>query len=93
MKPMSSGNGSGKHDIHIKDHGGWVQVFPSAKQVVPDDSYLKLSHALSHWLRQRPHLRLRCAVPIDRDGITVELHAWYDTAMFPPLAPTPNSPT
>ena len=29
------------------------------------------------------HLHLRCVVPIQREGDTVELHAWYDAHLFP----------
>ncbi len=46
-----------------------------------------LSHSLTKWMRERPHLRLRFAVPINRDGDTVELHAWYDQVLFPDLSP------
>lgn len=42
-----------------------------------------LSQALSEWFRHWPHLRMRCVVPVQRDGNTVELHAWYDAHLFP----------
>ena len=42
-----------------------------------------LSHGLTAWMRQRPHLRVRFVVPISRDGDTMELHAWYDQVLFP----------
>jgi hypothetical protein len=57
---------------------------------VPDDLGFKLSHALTAWVRANTHLRIRCVVPIQRDGCTVELHAWYDQVQFrdsSPLAP------
>jgi hypothetical protein len=45
---------------------------------------------LTACFRANPHLRIRCVVPINRDGDTVELHAWYDQVHFgdkSPLAP------
>ena len=29
--------------------------------------------ALADWFRQHPHLRMRCVVPIQSDGNTIEL--------------------
>jgi hypothetical protein len=46
-----------------------------------------LSHALTERRRMRPQLRLRFAIPISRDGDTVELHAWYDQVQFPDASP------
>jgi len=45
-----------------------------------------LSHALTEWFRQRPHLHLRCVAPIAKNGSTVELHAWYDQHVFRDLS-------
>jgi hypothetical protein len=53
------------------------------KQELPEDLAVYLSQALTEWFRQRPHLRMRCVLPITRDGKTVELHAWYDAHLFP----------
>ena len=85
MNPKPHGNGSGKFDIHQDDMGGWVRVFSEKVATVPDDLPVFLSQALSDWFRQRPDLRMRCVVPIQRDGDTVELHAWYDAHVFPAL--------
>ena len=79
-----SGNGSGKFEIGTQDMGGWVRVC-IGKQSVPEDLPVYLSQTLSNWFRERPQLHLRCVVPIQRDGYTVELHAWYDAHLFPPL--------
>jgi hypothetical protein len=90
MKERSSGNGSGKFEIEQHDMGGWVRVYASSDDV-PDELPVYLSQAVSDWFRQRPHLRMRCAVPIQRDGDTVELHAWYDGHVFPALqGPQPD---
>jgi hypothetical protein len=29
---------------------------------------------------------MRCVVPIQRNGYTVELHAWFDLGIFPDLS-------
>lgn len=60
-------------------------MFTDKLATVPDDLAVYLSQALSEWFRQRPQLHLRCVVPIQRDGNTVELHAWYDAHLFPAL--------
>jgi hypothetical protein len=82
------GNGSGKFNVHSDDMGGWVRVHTDLKGTVPADLGHYLSLALTDWFRQRPQLRMRCVVPINRDGNTVELHAWFDAHTFPP---TPSS--
>lgn len=84
------GNGSGKFQIHTDDMGGWVRTFPGQKHGLPDDLPLYLSATLTEWFRQRPQLRLRFIVPIQRDGNTVELHAWFDVHVMPPTQLTPN---
>jgi len=45
-----------------------------------------LSLALTQFFRERPQLRMRCVVPIQRNGDTVELHAWLDLCIFPDLS-------
>jgi hypothetical protein len=87
-----NGNGSGKFNVHSVDMGGWVRVHTDPLANVPPDLGLFLSSALSDWFRARPQLRMRCVVPISRDGNTVELHAWFECHVFPPtaLAPTPD---
>jgi hypothetical protein len=46
-----------------------------------------LPHGLTDWMRKHPHLRVRFVVPMNRDGDTVELHAWYDQVLFPDASP------
>lgn len=82
MNPKPHGNGSGKIDITQADMGGWVRV-SSGRHEGPEELPLFLSQALTEWFRQRPHLRMRCVVPIAREGATIELHAWYDAHLFP----------
>jgi hypothetical protein len=86
MATHPPGNGSGKFNVHQRDMGGWVRVFTDPMATVPDDVAVFLSHAMTDWFRQRPHLRMRTVVPVARDGNTVELHAWYDLGVFPDLA-------
>jgi hypothetical protein len=71
--------------------GGWLRVSTEAGATLPDDLPVFLSHTLAEWFRQRPQLRLRCVVPIQRHGDTVELHAWYEQIAFPALqGPAPT---
>jgi hypothetical protein len=86
MPTHTPGNGSGKFNVNTQDLGGWVRVFTDSMATVPDDVALFLSHALTEWFRQRPHLPMRTVIPITRDGRTVELNAWYDLGVFPELA-------
>jgi hypothetical protein len=92
---MRFGDGNGHPEFRItqQDMGGWVRGFLDDPRRVPDNAAVYLSHALAQWFRERPQLRMRFAVPIDREGNTVELHAWYDAVQFPdvsPLAPKPD---
>ena len=80
------GNGSGKFVINQKDMGGWERVFADRLESVPEDFAVFLSHALTQWFRERPQLRMRCVVPVQRNGDTVELHAWFDLGQFPDLS-------
>ena len=91
MKP-AGGNGSGKLDIGAHDMGGFVRVITGPLHVYPADLGLFLAHRLAQWFREHPHLRLRCVVPIQRDGYTVELHGWFDVHVFPPVQPQAAQP-
>jgi hypothetical protein len=77
------GNGDSKFEIGQTDMGGWVRI-SAGRHNLPDDLPVYLSRVLADWFRQRPHLRMRCVVPIQHDGNTVELHAWYEAHLFPP---------
>jgi len=95
MRPKPQGNGSGKFEIAQADMGGWVRVYPGKiEDTSRQDLGVYLSQSLSEWLRQRPQIRLKCVVPISRDGTTVELHAWYEVHLLPPtpLGPQPEGP-
>ena len=92
MATHTSGNGSGKFNVHQLDMGGWVRVFTDPMATVPDDVAVFLSHAMTDWFRQRPHLRMRTVVPVARDGNTVELHAWYEQHLFRDISPLAQQP-
>jgi hypothetical protein len=83
---QQQGNGSGRFNIHCQDLGGWVRVYPDRTASLPDDFPVYLSHALTQWFRERPQLRMRQVVPIQRNGDTVEFHAWYDLGVFADLS-------
>jgi hypothetical protein len=84
MNPKPKSNGSGKVNINSSDMGGWVRI-AAGNHDLPEDIGVYLSQGLADWFRQRPHLRLRCVVPISRNGTTVELHAWYEAHIFPSI--------
>jgi hypothetical protein len=77
------GNGSSKYKINSDDQGGWVRVFLERHPSPPDDLPLYLAHGLADWLRNHAQVHLTCVVPIQKDGDTVELHAWYEQHLFP----------
>ena len=82
-RPLGDGgNGSSKFDISAHDMAGWVRVLAGKTGTIPEDLPAYLSRHLTNWFRQRPHLRSRCVLPVNKDGNTVELHAWYDQVLF-----------
>ena len=87
MAKHEPGNGSSRIDIGVHDMGGWVRVMADNAPAAGTDLGVYLSHRLSEWLRQNAHLHLLCVVPIDRDGNTVELHAWYGQRLFTDTSP------
>ncbi len=84
------GNGSSRFEILQIDMGGWVRVH-AVGAALPEELPVFLAHTLAEWFRQRPQFHLRFVVPFQKDGTTVELHAWYDVHVFPatPQAPQP----
>ena len=78
-----------RFEIVRDDMGGWVRVFLGRGE--PTGEVAKfLSHSLANWMREHPHLRVRFVVPINRNGDTVELHAWYDQVLLPDTSPMGN---
>ena len=78
-----------RFEILREDMGGWVRVYLGRGE--PTGEVAKfLSHSLTEWMRQHPHLRVRIIVPITSSGDTAELHAWYDQVFFPDISPMAN---
>ncbi|HKB05118.1 MAG TPA: hypothetical protein VKD90_23035 [Gemmataceae bacterium] len=75
-----------RFNITTTDMGGWVRVCLGRGEPAGELAPF-LSHALTAWFRDRPHLRLGVVVPITRDGDTAELHAWYEQIRFPDVSP------
>jgi hypothetical protein len=83
MNPKrTGGNGSGKFVVVNEDMGGWIR-FRATGQDIPRDLPVYLEQSVAEWFRKRPEHRMRCVVPIQREGDTVELHVWYETHVFP----------
>ena len=83
MAKRQQGNGSGKFGVAAHDMGGWVRVAAGGTMPAVDELPIYLAHRLSDWLRQHPQFHLLCVVPIVKDGMTVELHGWYEQHLFP----------
>lgn len=71
-----------RFEIIQKDMGGWVRVYLGRGEPTGEVAQY-LSHSLTEWIRKNPQIRVRQIVPINRDGDTVELHAWYEQVIFP----------
>lgn len=85
MRP-TLGNGSGSVNIEVQDHGGWITVYPTSAVAADDyggDLALVLAKSFNRWFEQHPHLRVRFALPISRNGSTFEIYAWYEKVPVP----------
>jgi len=76
--------------VHSADMGGWVRFFTDRRSHNNPELAVILSTALSDWFRARPHFHLRCVVPIQKEGTTVELHCWFAAHVFPPTTQSPT---
>lgn len=83
MKKQAGGNGDTKFLVSQMDMGGWIRVYVEQGHP-PPDLPVYLSQTVADWFRRKPGLRLKCVVPVCRDGDTVELHAWYESHLFDP---------
>jgi len=75
-----------RFEIVHEDMGCWVRVFLGRGEPTGELGKF-LSHSLTDWMRERPHLRVRFVVPINSNGDTAELHAWYDQVLFSDTSP------
>ena len=92
MKAKPHGNGSGKLDILLTDKGGWLLVYPSRQNDLPEDLPIHLSRALEEWFQERPHLRIRSAMSVVQEGNTVVIHAFYEQILWPQNLPARDRP-
>ena len=80
--------------IHYEERSGWVRIYTDAEFHPHPLLPLYLAGTLTQWFHDRPQFRVRCVVPMDREGNTVELHAWFDLHVFPTPSngrtPTPS---
>lgn len=75
-----------RFEIIQHDMGGWVRVFLGRGEPTGELGRF-LSHGLTDGMRKRPQLRAYSIVPINSNGDTVELHAWYSQGLFPDTSP------
>jgi hypothetical protein len=83
MKDARGGNGSSKIEIEAIDRGGWIIFRPSGAVHVVTDVPHALVWSMQQWFESRPHLRLRSALAISKDGNTVEIHGFYEQVAWP----------
>lgn len=69
--------------VHHLDFGGWLRFFPNPDALDHPDLAFYLSYAVSQWFRARPAHHLRCLMPVNKRGNTVEIHVWYEQHSFP----------
>jgi hypothetical protein len=77
-QPHGNGNGSGKVEIGFHDLGTYVRVISGPGAAQAEDLPGVLAQALTDFFAKNPEKHLRFIVPINRDGTTVELQAWYE---------------
>lgn len=64
-------------EINVEDHNGFLRVFMGRGE--PAGELAKfLSATLGNWMKANPEQRVVAVCPINRDGDTVELHAWFE---------------
>lgn len=78
--------------IRQMEMGGWLRVFPDPELGRTADLPVYLSYAVTQWFRARPQYRLRCVLPINKGGDTVELHVWYEQHLFPEVSGLQSQP-
>lgn len=78
---LFGGNGDSKGFTSVVPLGpGWVLFLASPSDPPPaNDLPFALSQGLEQWLRSQPDVRVRCTLPITKDGNTIGIHIWYDT--------------
>lgn len=64
-------------EINIEDHMGFLRFYMGHGEP-PGELCQFLSAALAQWIQEHPETRVVAVAPINRDGDTAELHAWFE---------------
>jgi hypothetical protein len=77
---LFGGNGSSKCFTSVTAMGpGWVVIHASQSNPPPPDMLpYVLSQTLEQWSKSQPNIRIRAALPINKDGNTIGIHVWFD---------------
>lgn len=57
---------------------GWVFLRASSIEHHLEQIPFVLSQAMSDWLLDNPHFKVRSTLPVVASGFTVGIHLWYD---------------
>jgi len=58
---------------------GWAYLQSGEKEPDADMLPAILDRAINDWLRERKDIKVRAALPIQRNGHTIAIHIWYDS--------------
>lgn len=72
--------------VLYQDRQGWVRFSTEPRFLAHPELPVILCGTLTRWFRENSQFHLRCVLPFNKGGNTVELHAWYDLHAFPPPA-------
>jgi hypothetical protein len=64
-------------EIIVEDHMGFLRIFMGRGEPAGELAQF-LSATLANWMKSNPEQRILAVVPINRDGDTAELHAWFE---------------
>ena len=65
-------------EINVEDHNGFLRISMGRGEPAGELAQF-LSATLANWMKANPGQRIVAVCPINRDGDTVELHAWFET--------------
>jgi hypothetical protein len=79
MRFRHEGNGGDKVQIHTSIKAeGYALIFPDKIEPLAAGVPVFLSRTLEAWVRDNPQKKIRCALPIIKDGQTIAIHLWFD---------------
>jgi hypothetical protein len=65
--------------ISVNDpSNGWAHFYPGKRPPPIEVTPRFLSNVLKQWMKDHPDRKIYNTLGIVRDGMTVELHVWYD---------------